>query len=420
MGTYSSAVQARASQQVRVLWVGDSHLEGWGATTRSARLQQRVQARWRTRYGGAGNDGHVKVGYYVPGSWASQGTWAGTFTGVDDFGLARRTFYMAAGATWTLPATVCTSVRVEMLFNPDGGYGDVEVLADGVLVSTIDSSVFGAVLPGVHFPVALGASASRTITLRAKTAQVLLGGVTIFNGDETTGVWMIDSAKSGTASTGTGWTSAGGSTWSAWQFSEPDLVIDDLWHNDYIGGGCTPTQSADNFAARVANYRSFAKVPDVVLYQHWIPSTFTTSANGAGYTYAQYESALAAKAASLSPPVPVFNLQSLYGTPAARLIDDGTHSNDSGQDTAAGVLETWLHTTLVGPAGTVAATTTTAGAVKLRRPAAGVVPATTTTCAAPKLRRPVSGAVAATTTVTGTTVARRPTTGTIAYRNTWY
>lgn len=237
LAAWHAALANRAAAPAKVLWVGDSIVEGVDAASYGTRWVDRALARLRLDHPTAGVTGGFG---YLPaifgGGTANQKTQGqpyASLTGaaltVDtSFGLGGRCSKYDAngdGATYNL---TCSSFQVHWIRG--SGLGTLDILVDGVGVASFSTA--GALAPQVWTSAAL-TPGSHAITLRRSSASgsVYVAGLIGFNGDEAAGVQGHEAGHFG-------WTSgqyaaAQSYTWTAVGQVAPQLAVIALGTNDY-------------------------------------------------------------------------------------------------------------------------------------------------------------------------------------------
>jgi hypothetical protein len=328
----------------KILAIGDSILEGQGATAKGNRLLDQLLDKIRVRYGlPAGGVGYVPAWYAVHTDslgWAAPATTTGTQSG---FEQGARSVTLADGQYVEWAGLVGTDVDVLVRDSVSGG--DLLASVDGGAATTLNCHTTGGASK-VH-PLSLGAHGTHTLRLTATGGQVIVGGPVVYDGDKNAGVTLWDCTHTGYASGNFGTDQSNG-----WANFAPDLVVYDLFNNDFLLTGTAPSVTAQRFTNFLAAIPGTPTVVLVVPYN--VPAL--QGANSAGYTFQQYIDAMVA---ALGSNGVVFNLRNYYPTvPANYIASDGVHPSDVGHVAFAGDLDSFL-------AGTAAPVTNTANSISI-------------------------------------------------------
>lgn len=337
-GTAVPGMQAK-NRLAKILTIGDSILEGQGATAKANRIVDQLLTRIRSRYSlSAGGAGYIPAWYAVhtvSTPWAAPATTTGTQSSLEQ---GARSITLAAGQYVEWAGLVGTDVDVLVRDATSGG--DLLASVDGGAGTTLDcNSVSG--VSKVH-PLTLGAHGTHTLRLTATGGQVVVGGPVVYDGDKAAGVTMWDCTHTGYASGNFGTDQSNG-----WANFAPDLVIYDLFNNDFLLTSTAPATTAARFASFIGSIPGTPTV--VLLIPYDVPSLQGT--NGGGYTFQQYIDAMTAQAASLNAVV--FNLRNYYpSVPTSYIASDGVHPSDAGHVEFAHALDQFLAGVTVTPTST--------------------------------------------------------------------
>lgn len=335
---WTYAVSQRASRLATVLFVGDSLVEGQGATTKANRWMDLFLGKLRTRYTvAAGGPGAIPASYYTYGtssSWASPATTTGTLGG----GGGGKGVFLASGqyVQWSV-----TGDAVDVIYMRYASGGNLTVTVDGTATGqTITGG--GADTAGNKARVTFGSSGSHTVRLTATGNGTTVEAVVPYNGDSSAGFSFYDNAH-------TSWesdrTASGTDSWNGWLNLAPDLVIDDqVGTNDYLHETATPATVTSRLTARLNRYAAMTNPPTVVVLIPMVPPQLaSSSANSLGYTYAQYWDGC--KTAAQSAGVKVLDLRTLHPSPSASWFDtDDLHSSNAGHQVYATDVDSFLAT----------------------------------------------------------------------------
>ena len=357
MGSYANAVANVGSQKCRILWVGDSLLEGQGASTLANRPPSALLDLLRTRYSVSESGGVPVHRFYNGGdgstSWALPGTVSDASKVVRDenYSLSKRGMGIAAANYWIAPTPSHPYRYVEVTYTEHTGLG----MSGGcLLVDTAGPTSLMSIdtTAGDTGPKRAiydyGSSGIRTVGLNPQTGGAYMDAIAFHQTHPDTGAGFA-SADSTCAGIGSNAMLSGSAPWMGWAQAGADLVIDDLWHNDAVAASATPSVSASRLADRVGRYRAIRADIDIVLVMLWnVPAFGPNDDLGLGYSLNDYRTALLAQAASLN--IKVLNLADYEASPPSGWFRaDGVHHNDTGYAQWLGHLDTFLHTEIVDP-----------------------------------------------------------------------
>jgi hypothetical protein len=345
MGTFSTALTAAESGTgvARVLFVGDSLLEGEGASTRDNRATAKFIAGARTNsglpVGGAG-----MIQHYQATQLADSASWRNPLTASS--GIVANSWFSTQGqrgadydstgdwAEWTVTGTSVDFVG--MHGTADGGSFQVSV--DGAAPVTIDTGS-GTFLVSVPTRVPLGAHGAHTIKATLTAGKGTADGLVVYDGDETTGITWWDCTHFGYTSPQ--FNSANiPDVRKAWASYSPHLVIDNLTGlNDWQNNVALATFQS-NLTSRLSTYAAIPTVPTVVLLYTYKLASQTTATNSLGLTVQNYFDAATAAAASYAN-AQVLDLNAVYpnfASTAGWLASDNGHPSDTGHQQIANAL----------------------------------------------------------------------------------
>lgn len=342
--SWRAAISAAAAGtgQARVLYVGDSFVQGEGASTRANRWVDSLMGALRTRYSIAGAGVGLTPYYYntylsVSAGWRHPGQ-PTTHTPPSWFVTqGNRGVQIGSGeyVEWTVSGD-----SVDIVYAQGNTGADISVSVDGSFVKTISTNN-AAYEPGHSGRVLLGSAGGHTVRCTAQGNVVIIDGVVTYNGDSTVGVTYWDCSIVGGAASDFNSETDYQMGWS--QFL-PHLVIDDLvGTNEFLNNtGATPTQVAAMLTTRINTYKALASNPVIVVMVPWNAPTIPAGANGSGYTINQYWTAAinAATVASVS----VLDLRSVYPTAGSQAWHDGDglHPNDTGHGKIRDAMDSFL------------------------------------------------------------------------------
>lgn len=352
-GSYKAAIDNLNSAQCRILFVGDSLLEGQGASSQATRSQQRLLAKVNARYGlTPSTTGQYKPFYFSAGepvsaSWGRYGT-RSSEGGVQDnyeFCVGARGYFIWVGDYWILPNQSFRYIELQYTESGDMSLGTVQLVditdpGNPQFIGTPHNTATGGagVRPGKRAIHDFGSVATRTIAVYCNVNGVIIDGVTLYTSSPAVGVTTLDASASGA---GSNMAMSGTASWNGWQNMDADLVIDDLWHNDFLANGATPSVSAARMGERIDRYRAISSTIDIAVVMVWnMPAINGTSQNSLGYTLDQYRQAI--RAICYTKGVWIFDLSRYQTANAGLLVADQVHPNDSGHERIATLLDEFL------------------------------------------------------------------------------
>lgn len=420
MGSWADAIATLGTSKARIQFVGDSLLEGQGASAWSRKPTVDLLRRLRARYNRVEAGGVPIQRYYSGGpgseSWATVGSASGGVSADTTHSQSRRGMAIVGANYWLIPAQTAPYRYVEVCYyesTTDGLSGTLTLAENGpVNLLSIDTDAGDGGPKRAIYD--YGTSGIRDIGLISYDGLAFGDSIAVHETHPETGPGfaVYDSTGAGQVSSDQ---ASGTASWRGWASAAADLVIDDLWHNDFLAGAATPSVSAARLTARIGRYRAIRADVDVVVMLYWSTAGISeTTPNGLGYTFADYRAAIASAAATAGAVV--FDLRSLVGTaPASWLASDGVHPNDTGYDQLLTRLDGFLAAQLTGYAGgSVAVVSSTAGDTGTALATTGTVLSTSTSPGSATKRTPANATCAAATTVAGSVAPARSTAGTVA------
>jgi lysophospholipase L1-like esterase len=332
MEPWLSALANRGNTPARILAIGDSITEGSNASSNSKRWVQRLLTAVRTRFSqtAPGGFGHLPP-FYI-------GTTMGQpFTAVSSpvpgqdttFGLGRRCAVMSGTNSYTYTITG-TSFWLWYVQGPSTG--TISVSIDGGTATTIATNT-GALTDGKIWNSPALTAGSHTVQVSVASGTVYFTGLTVFNGDESSGVQMFESGHWGWKTTD--WAN-NGAYWPALAGTiQPQLVTIALMTNDYQGG-IDPATCKANLLAMIAAVRANCAVPPTIVLLTYPARGDVTSP---AYPWASYV-AVAASIASADAGVAHLDLSARYASPATSNAlnnwdGDKVHPTDKGHGLVA-------------------------------------------------------------------------------------
>ncbi|ANP74549.1 hypothetical protein PA27867_3631 [Cryobacterium arcticum] len=283
-----AALANRDNTTAKVAVIGDSIVEGYGATAIEKRWVTKLAANLRNKFPVAGSPGgRGYIGAKYTGDFASF-TWpctlsAGVTVGSTDYGLKRSVVDIAGGKTatfalkgsyaWIMYPTAPTFTS--FTYSLDGGAA--------VTVSQTSATAKDGVVTGIS----LGSSGAHTLVLTGGTSS-FIDGVIECDGDQATGITVHDGGHSGWRSDQ--WAAGSANTVSNWPAAyktvEPQVFILALGVNDQA-----QDKTAAEYKAAMTNLltivRSFASWQPIVLMPYGASGDRTASWQG--FVTAMYE-----------------------------------------------------------------------------------------------------------------------------------
>uniref|UniRef100_UPI0015F09407 SGNH/GDSL hydrolase family protein n=1 Tax=Pseudonocardia pini TaxID=2758030 RepID=UPI0015F09407 len=325
--------------RARVAVFGDSQAEGQGASARANRWQDLMLGTLRSRLAlSGGGRGAVPAKYEVYGPDSTWGTTGFATSGsVDDyaagpFGQRGRIVNASSTLTWTVQGT-----HAQIWYGAYSGMSAFGYKIDGG--STVTVAATSPSNPTwTSVALTLGSSGSHTVQIITAAGQsAFVGGLVVFDGDSTTGVTLLDSAKVGiTADTYTN--NAAEPHTTSWQRGidslAPDLVLIALGLNDWDAQTATAAYITDlqTIATRL---RALTKVPSILVLA---PRNVAPDANSRTITWSAYISALQSMVTT-DGNMGFLNLDSLMsgtGSPGGANWTSDWHPTDAGHALIAG------------------------------------------------------------------------------------
>jgi len=404
----------------RWLWVGDSFVEGEGATTLANTFRLRTVASTRTLRSISGAALGLIPGrtYYTylsaSASWRAPSS--GTATATPNWNITQGTKGIRFTATGQYREWSVTGTAIDVLYLQAGGAGggNLTVARNGTTVATINANDSGqAYQPSKPYRITFPSRGTYTIRVTSGSTQGIVDGLVVYDGDDTGGgIIAYDCSRTGAQSN----LIAVDDIINGWTAIQPHLVIDDqVGSNDFLDAARNPTAVVGFLNTRLDASAALASSPTVVILVPWRLAA-TAGTNALGFTYEQYVTAVknACAAHAYSGSIRVLDLQDVYPTASSQPWHDadGLHPNNTGHQQIANALVSFIDTLGVNPAaGTVVGTTTASGAVTSRTSGSGTVVGTSGTSGAVTARRAAFALAAAVTTVAGTATTLLPSTG---------
>lgn len=215
--------------QTNVAVLGDSFTVGGFASTRDRKWTYQVAAALKRRYGGSGL---WLAAYAYLGEWTNTG---GTFT--EAYGPAAYSYINTGVAQYQELSKEMT--RAHIYFVSGSGVGNAEVLIDGVVVATVNTTVAGATTGVIKYDTGTLPRGKHTIRVRsAAGATTIHSGAYVWNGDYKKGVHFWEMGHSGYAAASWDLFAADADVYEIFgpSYVSPDLVIIGLGPNDQSAG----------------------------------------------------------------------------------------------------------------------------------------------------------------------------------------
>lgn len=336
----------------RCLFVGDSVLEGEGASTRDNRSTAKFIAGTRSDVGlPTGGSGCIL--HYQATQLTDSAAWRNPLTassglstdsnGNDVTQAQRGGDYNAVGdyAEFTVQGTDVDFLALQGT-NDGGSFG---VSVDGAAATTINTST-GSLEATTPNRIHLGASGSHTVKATLTAGLGASDGLIVYDGDATAGVNWLDCTRYGWNSEsiqpqGTSYVEA---YQHGWALYNPHLVIDNVTGIGDWGANTTLSDFEGYITSRMNMYKSFASNPTILmLLTYKIPSQ-VSGTNSNGNTVQDFHNAVTTIAAGYANAI-VLDLNTVYpdfGTTTAWLASDAGHPSDTGHQMIANALVTAL------------------------------------------------------------------------------
>lgn len=236
--TWRKALANMANETVRMLHIGDSITEGTGVGTRQQTWPYLVAKKIREAYPSIpGNAVTTSTGWSpvlqtsstLPSTW----TVAGTYDGTKLFGF-RFTKGVALNPGATVTGTV-VGTSIDIWYPKGTATGNFTVKVDGVQIGGTYGGTNAATVDGFVTRISLGTAGSHTVVITSThaTNQQYINGITVFNGNENSGVVSINAGFHGSNSANW-YTAATNTNWlQNIPALDPHLVTIELGANDY-------------------------------------------------------------------------------------------------------------------------------------------------------------------------------------------
>lgn len=323
-----------------ILTIGDSISEGTGPSIIEKRWASKFRDGLRTKHGVTGGRGYVPAAYAVPAATNLFVLSGGAAVATGTQGLGKRVVTMTAAghtATLTVPAG---HTSAKLFYTGGSGRGQFTYTVDGGSATTVNTAQFGTARDYTTHITGLSTGSSHTIVISwLSTGTVLLTGVMLYNGDETTGIRLWDGAHHGQTS------AYFATTTEPWYLTvntiQPTLAILALGTNDWSIGTPTAAQVKTNLATITAGIRAQCTVAPsiIVMPMYERMATGTPTETWTNYVAAMRDYALE------DGDVAIFDLYKRIGTINGSgsnahgiLTGDFTHPTDKGSQMIADAL----------------------------------------------------------------------------------
>ena len=323
---WCAALAGSGSTPANVLVVGDSVAEGYWAPDRADSWVNLVRARLQLDGGGSGM-GYLPVTDALPSTPAFPDLWNYGGGTISSQGLGDRSYTINSAAGFASATVPADRFQLSYTTSPTGGA--MRILIDGQQAARVDTYNALATTSGRTWLSAPLSPGSHMITVVADNTghlpvySVVVEGVMVFNGDDTSGVHIWDSSHSGYTATNFLIQDSANLPSDIAQ-ANPDLVIIELGTND-MTDQVLPSAFEANLASIISTVTANdSHVPSVLLMPMWDATSHDAA------TYQQYVAAeqdLARKQG--------LSLADLSGVDPTIYTADGTHPNTAGGQIAA-------------------------------------------------------------------------------------
>jgi lysophospholipase L1-like esterase len=348
IGSYKTLLQNAGSTVVNIIACGDSITEGTGSTNTDNRWQTLLNTNLRYRHGVAPGAKYP----FIP-TWPKTSapgipvTRTGNVTADTSRGLGWKAGIV--GDTGVVTFTF-TGTSAKLLFFKGTTTGQMQVSIDGGAAVTVDTNSTTnppAANVGVWASPALTAGVHTVQVTRAASSanSIYLNGCLTYNGDETTGIRVLDAAYHGTASTWLYASHMDQLVSNITTIGNVGLVLLNIGTNDYTANDIVGYKA--NIALFVSKLRDGGYTGSIVLMNAYKGLAGTALRDEA--QWAQFGNAMREVAATDSKvayfdwrmrmvdvPAP-YNASSSLG-----LFADGLHPSDAGNQYIASIMTDYL------------------------------------------------------------------------------
>jgi lysophospholipase L1-like esterase len=337
----------RDTAPAKIVAIGDSGTEGQGASARANRWTNRLVDRLRRMYmNGTGGQEYLPAygTTLAPDSgWAvATYTNAGNMSQSSAAGLGLHSVVMnaACSISWSV-----TGDSADIRWYGFSGGGHFTWQVDGGAATDITATA-GSDQPANVTHISLGAAAAHTVKVNWVSGNPIIEGLTVFNGDYTTGIHVYNAGRYGYTAANfvdTAIIPTGGSTSikdghkAIVANIAPHLVILAIGSNDWLndnGTTGTPTAVQGRLQTLITDCSAFTYKPSIIIpAQYNIPSGMSTSA----FPYSAYIDMFRTLEAG-NTNVKVLDFSRRFPTPTAVpyvSATDNLHLSNAGQSLMA-------------------------------------------------------------------------------------
>lgn len=297
MRTFRSALAEKATVPVDMLFIGDSKAEGTTVTAGERWLDV-----FRESFRVHNQPSDVEGGYgYVPACYVAStmddqfvltgGATAQTSATGDTHGLGKRSVTMTTTGTATItvgPGTVlggCTSVDV--VYTQNSSQGVFSVSVDGGSATNVTATNATEVIGKTYRVTGLTNTESHTIAVAWVSGTVTLHGAMLYNGDETAGIRIWESAHSGIKASDISTTTH--KWWKAITTIQPQFIYYQLGRND-IANGASLSTTMTNITNEITFIRTLTTIePTIIIGMDWKDSLASAVETYADWYAAMYD-----------------------------------------------------------------------------------------------------------------------------------
>lgn len=377
LATWHAALSNVDTEQARVLWVGDSVLEGTGASARSNRTLDLMLAEMVADYpvSGQGASQYLPAVYGCPKSGQATNTsWGGLWT-TSSSGTITQRLGGIGGAAGTMANTFGLGMRsvdfsgtnATVTYTLHGTDVDVWFAAGGSFTYSVDGGAFSSAVStaGMNanadtYPIHLGSSGSHTLAIRRSSGTIHLLGFTQFDGARDKGIAFFDACHWAAITTsfydvGTPTAPQNAKFVRSLAVVNPQLVAINIVANEI--NVTTPPQFQTNYAGMLDAIKATVPSASIVMFPVYQQGAMDEVLPN-GYTPQDYFDVLEALAESygarhfvLTPPMPA------VGTDGGVYYQsDEMHLKDAGHALMASVIEPYIDPAYVPPPMTLTGT----------------------------------------------------------------
>lgn len=265
ISTFHNALGARRTTPVDWVQIGNSITEGEGATARDHRFVTRARDLIRSIYPTPGVIGGANYRTANPIVASYPKDPPGAYTSDFRFGLGKRSVQLATGVPLVF-TEFGTSFKIGAF--RDSGTGSFSYTVDGGSATTINTA---GTHTGEFLTTISGLTAgSHTVSISLVSGYVLINGLYVYNGDETSGIRTYESGHFGWKASDFISTPSGG-TATDWLTSvtsiQPQLVTIELGANDAVATASTSSATFQtNLQTLITNVKAaITTAPSIVL-----------------------------------------------------------------------------------------------------------------------------------------------------------